>query len=178
LIRHGRLTDALSFAQSELAPRGEESPEFLAELERTMALLAFEMPRLGAAPSTAAAAPTATTTAGKAAKGSKKGGKGKAVKDDEAEDASMRMPESIASLLDPAQRIRTATELNAAILTAQSHGKESKLPGLLKMLAWGEEMLSQRAEFPTWDFADLLARKPSAAPSAALKHDEDDLMTL
>ncbi|KAG6818015.1 hypothetical protein H0H87_009170 [Tephrocybe sp. NHM501043] len=41
-IRQGRIGDALQFAQSELAPRGEESPEFLSELERTMALLAFE----------------------------------------------------------------------------------------------------------------------------------------
>ena len=32
----------MEFAQEELAPRGEESPEFLSELERTMALLAFE----------------------------------------------------------------------------------------------------------------------------------------
>ncbi|KAI0304803.1 CTLH/CRA C-terminal to lish motif domain-containing protein [Russula brevipes] len=41
-IRQGKITEALRFAQEELAPRGEESPEFLAELERTMALLAFE----------------------------------------------------------------------------------------------------------------------------------------
>jgi len=41
-IRHGRIAEALEFAQEELAPRGEESPEFLSELERTMALLAFE----------------------------------------------------------------------------------------------------------------------------------------
>ncbi|KAH8120286.1 CTLH/CRA C-terminal to lish motif domain-containing protein [Phellopilus nigrolimitatus] len=41
-IRQGRIPEALQFAQQELAPRGEESPEFLLELERTMALLAFE----------------------------------------------------------------------------------------------------------------------------------------
>ncbi|KAJ3299807.1 Glucose-induced degradation complex subunit [Borealophlyctis nickersoniae] len=41
-IRHGRIADAIEFAQEELAPRGEENPEFLEELERTMALLAFE----------------------------------------------------------------------------------------------------------------------------------------
>ncbi|KAF9975231.1 Glucose-induced degradation complex subunit, partial [Actinomortierella ambigua] len=43
LIREGKIDDALEFAQEELAPRGEENPEFLAELERTMSLLAFEL---------------------------------------------------------------------------------------------------------------------------------------
>lgn len=42
LIRQGRILEAVEFAQEELAPRGEENPEFLEELERTMALLAFE----------------------------------------------------------------------------------------------------------------------------------------
>ncbi|KAF9584655.1 hypothetical protein BGW38_005706 [Lunasporangiospora selenospora] len=42
-IREGNIVDALEFAQEELAPRGEENPEFLAELERTMSLLAFEV---------------------------------------------------------------------------------------------------------------------------------------
>ncbi|KAG8385576.1 hypothetical protein BUALT_Bualt03G0059500 [Buddleja alternifolia] len=41
LIRHGRVEEALEFAQEELAPRGEENG-FLEELERTVALLAFE----------------------------------------------------------------------------------------------------------------------------------------
>ncbi|KAF9918881.1 Glucose-induced degradation complex subunit [Lobosporangium transversale] len=43
LIREGRVMEALEFAQEELAPRGEENPEFLAELEKTMSLLAFEL---------------------------------------------------------------------------------------------------------------------------------------
>jgi hypothetical protein len=42
LIREGNIDNALSYAQEEMAPRGEENPEFLEELERTMALLAFE----------------------------------------------------------------------------------------------------------------------------------------
>ncbi|KAL1681546.1 CTLH/CRA C-terminal to lish motif domain-containing protein [Schizophyllum commune] len=42
LIRDNRIDEALQFAQSELAPRGEENPEFLADLEKTMTLLAFE----------------------------------------------------------------------------------------------------------------------------------------
>ncbi|KAI9140132.1 CTLH/CRA C-terminal to lish motif domain-containing protein [Paraphysoderma sedebokerense] len=41
-IRQGKIVEALEFAQEELAPRGEENPQFLEELERTMALLAFE----------------------------------------------------------------------------------------------------------------------------------------
>ncbi|CAB4446120.1 unnamed protein product [Rhizophagus irregularis] len=41
-IREGKIAEALEFAQDELAPRGEENPEFLEELERTMALLAFD----------------------------------------------------------------------------------------------------------------------------------------
>lgn len=41
LIRADRVEDALQFATLELAPRGAQNPEFLADLERTMALLAF-----------------------------------------------------------------------------------------------------------------------------------------
>lgn len=104
-IRAGRIADALQFAQTELAPRGEENPEFLSELEKTMALLAFE--------------PAATSGAGGAAE-----------------------------LLTPAQRSRTAGELNAAILENFSQGREAKLIGLVRLLGWGEMMLSQRAEFP------------------------------
>ena len=44
LIRRGAVAEALEFAQEQLAPRGEDNPEFLAELERTMALLVFENP--------------------------------------------------------------------------------------------------------------------------------------
>jgi hypothetical protein len=103
-IRQGRITEALQFAQEELAPRGQESPEFLSELERTMALLAFE--------------------------------------------SSPSAPPAIAELLSPAQRMKTAAEVNAAILDSLSQGKEVKLVGLLKLLCWGESLLQERAEFP------------------------------
>jgi len=103
-IRHGRIADALQFAQDELAPRGEENPEFLAELERTMALLAF--------------------------------------------DSVANPPATIGELLSPAQRLKTAGEVNAAILESLSQGKEVKLVGLLKLLCWGESMLEEKAEFP------------------------------
>ncbi|KAL5679747.1 hypothetical protein ACJX0J_006132, partial [Zea mays] len=36
-------------------------------------------------------------------------------------------------LLDVSQRLKTASEVNAAILASQSHGKDSKLPSLLKI---------------------------------------------
>ncbi|KAJ1936050.1 hypothetical protein FBU59_005182 [Linderina macrospora] len=42
LIRQGKSEEALVFAQEELAPHGAEHPELLRELERTMALLAFD----------------------------------------------------------------------------------------------------------------------------------------
>ncbi|THH09470.1 hypothetical protein EW145_g1988 [Phellinidium pouzarii] len=93
-------------------PRGEESPEFLLELERTMALLAFE--------------------------------------------STPVVPPAIAELLSPAQRLRTAGELNAAILKNFSHGKEAKLVALIKLLCWGESMLEEKADFPKVDLRDKL----------------------
>lgn len=42
LIRAGKTNEALDFAQEELAPKGESSPDLLPELERTMALLVLE----------------------------------------------------------------------------------------------------------------------------------------
>ncbi|KAI8990821.1 CTLH/CRA C-terminal to lish motif domain-containing protein [Mycotypha africana] len=42
LIRKGEYREALEFASEEMAPRGEEHPEFLEELEKTMTLLAFK----------------------------------------------------------------------------------------------------------------------------------------
>jgi len=42
LIREGDIDKALLFAQEEMAPTGEQNPEFLEELEKTMSLLAFE----------------------------------------------------------------------------------------------------------------------------------------
>jgi len=44
LIREQRVDEAIEFAQNHLAERGEEDPKVLQELERTMALLAFDDP--------------------------------------------------------------------------------------------------------------------------------------
>lgn len=103
-IRLGRIPEALQFAQDELAPRGEESPQFLSELEKTMALLAF-----GSSP---------------------------------------MLPPGIADLLSPAQRMKTAGEVNAAILGRCGQGQEAKILSLLKLMCWGEAMLEERADFP------------------------------
>ncbi|KAH7545948.1 hypothetical protein FEM48_Zijuj01G0148200 [Ziziphus jujuba var. spinosa] len=139
LIRNGKVEEALEFAQEELAPRGEENQSFLEELERTVALLAFE-------------------------------------------DVS-NCP--VGELLDVSQRLKTASEVNAAILTSQSHEKDAvklgscktlhnqgsqygnmvtgfvhlllsdayglndpKLPSLLKMLIWAQNQLDEKAAYP------------------------------
>ncbi|XP_059623134.1 protein GID8 homolog isoform X2 [Cornus florida] len=102
LIRNGKVEEALEFAQEELAPRGEENLIFLEELERTVALLAFE--------------------------------------------DFTNCP--VGELLDISQRLKTASEVNAAILTSQSHEKDPKLPSLLKMLIWAQNQLEEKASYP------------------------------
>lgn len=44
LIRDNKIEEALHFAQEQLSESGETDPAILHELERTMALLAFEDP--------------------------------------------------------------------------------------------------------------------------------------
>ncbi|KAG6392215.1 hypothetical protein SASPL_146426 [Salvia splendens] len=102
LIRNGKIKEALEFAQEELAPRGEENHCFLEELERTVALFAFE-------------------------------------------DVS-NCP--VSDLLDISQRLKTASEVNAAILTSQSHEKDPKLPHLMKILIWAQNHLDEMASYP------------------------------
>lgn len=121
-IREGKIEEALEFAQEELAPRGEENSDFLEELEKTMALFAFD--------------------------GTDKSN-------------------PVAYLLDHSQRQKTASELNAAILSSQCQEKgiidditvisvllftplpvDPKLPQLLKLLMWSQEQLSKKLHFP------------------------------
>uniref|UniRef100_A0A182N0M9 CTLH domain-containing protein n=1 Tax=Anopheles dirus TaxID=7168 RepID=A0A182N0M9_9DIPT len=45
LIRAGKIEEALTFAQTQISEAGESNPEVLNELERTLALLAFEKPQ-------------------------------------------------------------------------------------------------------------------------------------
>ncbi|KAJ1332728.1 hypothetical protein BSLG_008357 [Batrachochytrium salamandrivorans] len=117
LIRNNRITEAIEFAQEELAPRGEENSEFLEELERTMALLAFE--------------------------------------------DSLTSP--VGDLLDNSQRQKTASELNAAILTAQCQEKDPKLPSLLKMLVWAQNQLDEKMVYPK--IKNLVTAELEAMPS-------------
>ncbi|KAJ1921405.1 hypothetical protein H4219_000722 [Mycoemilia scoparia] len=103
LIRAGNIEDALEFAQDELSPHGEENPELLKELEKTMALLAFDLDETN----------------------------------------------PMIDLLDYTHRQKTASEINAALLSSQGYSKEPKLPYLLHMLAWSQERLKEKAQFPT-----------------------------
>ncbi|XP_073134483.1 protein GID8 homolog isoform X1 [Henckelia pumila] len=116
LIRNGKVEEALEFAQEELAPRGEENRGFLEELERTVALLAFE-------------------------------------------DVN-NCP--VGDLLDISQRLKTASEVNAAILTSQSHEKDPKLPSLLKMLTWVQNQLDEKVSYPRInDFSTAMLEDPA-----------------
>lgn len=45
LIRNAKIEEALTFAQTQMSEAGESNPEVLCELERTLALLAFEKPQ-------------------------------------------------------------------------------------------------------------------------------------
>ncbi|KAI4312139.1 hypothetical protein MLD38_036985 [Melastoma candidum] len=54
----------------------------------------------------------------------------------------------VSELLDMSQRLKTACEVNAAILTSQGHEKDPKLPSLLKMLIWAQGQLDERAVYP------------------------------
>lgn len=98
-----------------------------------MSLLAFELPRL-------AGGLSAASTSGNSKKG------------------TLEVPLYISELLAPAQRLRTAGELNAAILASQSQGREPKLPQLIKMLTFGENLLSKEVKlsFPRLDLVGAL----------------------
>ena len=54
----------------------------------------------------------------------------------------------VADLMDVAQRQKTASELNAAILSSQCQEEEPKLPHLLKMMIWSQNRLHERVAFP------------------------------
>uniref|UniRef100_A0ACD5TS36 Uncharacterized protein n=1 Tax=Avena sativa TaxID=4498 RepID=A0ACD5TS36_AVESA len=51
-------------------------------------------------------------------------------------------------LLDVSHRLKTASEVNAAILISQNHEKDAKLPSLLKMLIWTQDQLNEKAVYP------------------------------
>ncbi|KAF8391393.1 hypothetical protein HHK36_023697 [Tetracentron sinense] len=54
----------------------------------------------------------------------------------------------VGELLHISHRLKTASEVNEAILTSQSHEKESKLSSFLKMLIWTQNQLDEKATYP------------------------------
>ncbi|KMZ62858.1 putative Protein C20orf11 [Zostera marina] len=54
----------------------------------------------------------------------------------------------VKQLMDMSQRQKTASEVNAAILTSQSHEKDPMLPSLLKKLIWVQNKLGEQASYP------------------------------
>ncbi|KAF3602834.1 hypothetical protein F2Q69_00036838 [Brassica cretica] len=54
----------------------------------------------------------------------------------------------VKDLLDISHRLKTTSEVNAAILTSQSHEKDLKLPSLLKMLIWAQNQLDEKPVYP------------------------------
>lgn len=164
LIRQDKIVDALEFAQAELAPRGEDDPKFLQELEKTMALLAFEMPSFTTAtspldqpPSTSTTTTSSSSTVG-AGLGRKKSTKKTATAAAAAAESLPPMPASLSSLLSPQHRTETCVELNAAILASRGDETEPKLPRLVGVLNWGEGALRDKGgEWPRWDLRDHLS---------------------
>lgn len=57
-------------------------------------------------------------------------------------------PPSVATLLDPIQRQKTASELNAAILASECQVQDPKLPNLFKLLNWAQQQLDERCYYP------------------------------
>jgi hypothetical protein len=72
----------------------------------------------------------------------------------------------VGDLLDIAQRQKTASELNAAILASQSQEREPRLPMLLKLLLWAQAQLDERAAYPR--IADVVTAQlvPPKEPAA------------
>lgn len=50
-------------------------------------------------------------------------------------------------LLSSQQRIKTASLLNAAILTAQSQPKDPKLPAIIRTIVWAQDQLMDRGVY-------------------------------
>lgn len=70
----------------------------------------------------------------------------------------------VGDLMDVAQRQKTASELNAAILAAQAQEREPRLPLLLKLLLWAQAQLDERAVYPR--IADLASAQLVPPPKA------------
>ncbi|WVQ96934.1 hypothetical protein IAU59_004043 [Kwoniella sp. CBS 9459] len=125
LIRADDVDTAIAFATAELAPRGAQNPEFLLDLERTMGLLAFpDLARFADDGEPSALSSTRSVPSAKTL--------------ELFQDAAFQ---PIMALMKRSHRIKIARELNAAILQSQGHGMETKLSGLVRLMAYGEEKL-------------------------------------
>ena len=71
-------------------------------------------------------------------------------------ESSPMMPTSVSELLSPAQRMKTAAEVNAAILESFSQGTSANLVGLLKLACWAEVLLDEKAEYPKVRLSSVL----------------------
>ncbi|OCF42843.1 hypothetical protein I317_03320 [Kwoniella heveanensis CBS 569] len=130
LIRADDVDTAIAFATAELAPRGAQNPEFLLDLERTMGLLAFPDLARFADDDEGELTSTSTTPATRPVPS--------AETLELFQDAAFQ---PIMALMKRSHRVKIARELNAAILQSQGHGMETKLSGLVRLMAYGEEKL-------------------------------------
>ena len=169
LIRHGKVPEALEFASTELAPRGAQNPEFLGDLEKTMALLAF--PELAALSSDEIEDDPQPPTAD-------------GLVDPASAAAKQPAWASLGGLLRRDHRTKVARELNAAILESQGQGQETKLSGLVRLMCWGETQLrAKNVQVPGLDVAGLLgdvstASGPSPAETGSTRQQGPDEMVV
>jgi len=73
----------------------------------------------------------------------------------------------VGDLLLPSQRHKTASELNAAILSSKCQEKEPRLPILLKMMLWAQKQLDDKLAYPR--ITDIVTAKlepPAIAESS------------
>lgn len=122
LIRERRIDDALRFASEQLAERGEEDPSVLEELERTMALLAFEEPMNS---------PFADLLSHSHRQ--------------KVRLASNLFDKNHNVIRDLLCTLQVASELNSSLLrAAHIHPVHPKLAGVLKMLLWAQDELDKK----------------------------------
>nr|CAD7579206.1 unnamed protein product [Timema californicum] len=121
LIRAGRVEEALHFAQEQLSEAGESDPTVLTELERTLALLAFDEPL--------------------------KSPFGDLLHPTHRQKVPLSNPRILGKerLTQTVCELQVASELNAAIL--QMEGRETTAPrlsSLLKLILWAQDELDRK----------------------------------
>jgi hypothetical protein len=171
LVRAGDAAGALAFAEEYLAPAGEEHPELLEELGEVFQVF------LGFA-SAAAAAASASSEKTKKTRPRRPHPTPPPPKTNPSNQNQNQTERAMAllafddpassplgELLSPAQRERTAAQLNAAVLSSTGQEREARLPGLLRLVLWAQRQLSERADFP--QVVDLATARLSSDPEPA-----------